>query len=87
MGTRKRDHVPKLYSRDGVRRHVWIYGGIPAGERPWTGLLLEWQHRGDEWWGRVVFVPTRANRRVTRGMDPKRQLSKVAQEPYPPERL
>lgn len=57
MGTRKREYIPHYESRDGVRRHVWIFGKDPTALYPWPGLLVEWQRRGDGWWGRVVFVP------------------------------
>lgn len=57
MGTRRRECIPHYESRDGVRRHVWIFGGDPTAPYPWPGLLVEWQRREDGWWARCVFVP------------------------------
>jgi hypothetical protein len=56
VGVRKREYIPRYTSRDGVRRHVWIFGDDPTAVYPWPGLLVEWHRRPDGWWGRVVFV-------------------------------
>ncbi len=87
VGTRKREYVPKHYAADGVRRHVWIYGKDPTARYPWPGLLVEWHRREDEWWARVLFVPyPSVPGEFVSEWIPASAL-RVAQEPYPPDRL
>jgi len=76
------EYEPKHYARDGVRRHVWIYGG----QGPWPGLLVEWQRREEEWWARVISVPHPAEPGEFGSAWIPSSALRVAQDPYPPDR-
>lgn len=47
---------PTRGARADLPLHCWVvHGSGPAAERV-PGILLEWRHEAERWWGMVVFV-------------------------------